>query len=141
MTKEPAWVSVDDAISLNKVIVAATGEPHGVLGRGMVDTGLARPKFQFHYGGETHISRLAAHMIYGVGKNHGFQQGNQRTAWACARYFIHLNGYDVRQSVDAEINNGWQLKLAKLVEALMSDDSVFDELVLSIGVMLVPVGR
>ena len=36
---------------------------------------------------------LAAAYAYGLAKNHGFADGNKRTAWVLARLFLADNGY------------------------------------------------
>jgi len=39
---------------------------------------------------------LAAAYLYGLARNHGFSDGNKRTAWVVARLFLADNGYRLR---------------------------------------------
>lgn len=38
---------------------------------------------------------LAVTLLVGIGRNHPFVQGNKRSAFAAAEYFLSLNGYDL----------------------------------------------
>ena len=39
---------------------------------------------------------LAAAYAYGLARNHGFSDGNKRTAWVVARVFLADNGHRLR---------------------------------------------
>jgi death-on-curing protein len=39
---------------------------------------------------------LAAAYAWGIARNHGFSDGNKRTAWVVARLFLADNGYMLR---------------------------------------------
>ncbi len=43
--------------------------------------------------GERDVVRLATTLLYGVAKNHAFEQGNKRTATVAALVFLEVNGY------------------------------------------------
>ncbi|MEI9905637.1 MAG: type II toxin-antitoxin system death-on-curing family toxin [Asticcacaulis sp.] len=53
---------------------------------------LARPQNLAAYGNPD-VAALAAAYAYGLAKNHGFVDGNKRTAWIAARLFLADNGY------------------------------------------------
>jgi death-on-curing protein len=137
VSDEPVWVAAEHAIHFNKRAVGATGEPHFVRDMGSVEAGIDRARNQFAYG-ETDVAVLAAHMIYGVGKAHGFGQGNKRTAWAAARYFLALNGYTLLYDRDFQNAEAAKLFVAKAVEQLMDDKISFDEVVAIVRDRLVP---
>ena len=63
----------------------------GVRDRGMVESALARPANLARYGSPD-AAELAAAYAYGIAKNHGFLDGNKRTAWVTARLFLADNG-------------------------------------------------
>ena len=50
-----------------------------------------RPVNLAHYG-EPDAADLAASYAFGLAKNHGFVDGNKRTAWVVARLFLADNG-------------------------------------------------
>ena len=44
------------------------------------------------------MARLAASYVYGISRNHGFADGNKRTALVTADLFPMLNGYELSSS-------------------------------------------
>jgi death on curing protein len=89
---EPSWLGVDFAIKANKRAVGQTGEPHSLLYPNLLESGLARPQHRFAYGEEDPVV-LAVALLFGIARNHPFEQGNKRTALACALRFLENNGY------------------------------------------------
>ena len=63
----------------------------GIRDRGMVESALARPANLARYG-NADAADLAAAYAWGIAKNHGFLDGNKRTAWVTARLFLADNG-------------------------------------------------
>ncbi len=62
--------------------------------RGAVLSALARPRNLFAYDDCVAIAQLAAAYIFGIAKNHGFADGNKRTALVVGDVFLMLNGYE-----------------------------------------------
>lgn len=94
MPSEPTWLPADLVISFNELAVAETGEPHVLRDDGALDNALAKPVNYWAYG-ETDAVVLAVALLVGIARNHPFLQGNKRTAFGAAEYFLHLNGYDL----------------------------------------------
>lgn len=115
MSVEPLWVTADEAIALNQVIVQATGETHLVRDQGALEGALTRPVNYFHYHEVDDVAALAAQLVLAIGKAHAFEQGNKRTAWAAGRLFIRNNGYHLK------IENMPQTTVAEIVELMMVD--------------------
>jgi death on curing protein len=65
----------------------------GVRDLGLVQSALARPQNLAHYG-KPDVVTLAAAYVYGLAKNHGFVDGNKRTAYVTALVFLLDNGFD-----------------------------------------------
>jgi len=63
----------------------------------MVDSALARPRNLLAYG-EPDAAGVAAAYGFGLCNNHGFLDGNKRTAYVVAETFLDLNGYAVTAS-------------------------------------------
>ena len=63
----------------------------GVRDLGAIESALARPLNLAGYGAPD-AAALAAAYAYGLAKNHGFLDGNKRTAWVVARLFLADNG-------------------------------------------------
>jgi len=94
LASEPTWLPADLIVSFNEGIVAETGEPHVLRDVGALENALAKPVNYWSYG-ETDAVILAIALLVGIGRNHPFLQGNKRTAFEAADYFLHLNGYDL----------------------------------------------
>ena len=62
----------------------------GVSNAGLLQSALARPLHARHYEQADGI-RQAAYLFHGLLMNHGFSQGNKRTAWLSLRWFLRRN--------------------------------------------------
>ncbi len=58
---------------------------------GAIDSAVARPRNLAAYGAPD-VADLAAAYLWGLARNHGFTDGNKRTAWVVARLFLADNG-------------------------------------------------
>ena len=67
------------------------GSP-GVRDEGLIESALARPRNLFAYE-EADVARLAAAYAFGLGRNHGFLDGNKRIAFQTMYVFLGLNGW------------------------------------------------
>ena len=67
----------------------------GVRDAGLIESALARPRNLVAYGKPDAADPAAAY-AYGLARNHGFADGNKRTAWVAARLFLADNGYTLR---------------------------------------------
>ena len=63
--------------------------------KGDVESALARPQNLDVYAGAD-AAALAAAYAYELARNHGFEDGNKRTAWVVARLFLADNGYRLK---------------------------------------------
>ena len=100
--KEPVWLPIEAVIETNKDLVADTGEPFFLRDRGLLESALDSPKNSFFYNesGEIDIVDLATKLLLAIARNHAFEQGNKRTAFASALMFLELNGYRVDELAD-----------------------------------------
>ena len=71
--------------------IAEHGGLGGVRDLGLVESALARPENLDAYG-DPDAADLAAAYLFGLANNHGFADGNKRTAWVAARLFLMDNG-------------------------------------------------
>ncbi|UWU20154.1 type II toxin-antitoxin system death-on-curing family toxin [Rhizobium sp. CB3060] len=141
MSNEPVWVTAEHVVHFNKRAVEKTGEPHLARDMGAIEAGIDRARNRFAYEGQTDLAVLAAHLIYGIGKAHGFEQGNKRTAWAAARYFLALNGYTLEYDRDPNKVEAAKLHVAVAVEQLMEDKISFDDVVNMITIRMVSIPK
>ena len=78
---------------LNAEAVRRTGEPYGLRDEGLLASAVAAPTNHFFYEGEEDVVVLAAVLIAAIARNHPFQQGNKRTAFAAGVAFLDINGF------------------------------------------------
>ena len=64
----------------------------GIRDPGAVESALAPPVTLARHG-DPDAAELAAAYAWGPARNHGFLDGNKRTAWVVARLFLADNGY------------------------------------------------
>ncbi len=90
-----SWVAADVVFAVHDRQLAEHGGLDGLRDRGAVESALAKPRNLAAYG-TPDAAELAAAYAYGLARNHGFADGNNRTAWVVARLFLALNGYRLR---------------------------------------------
>ena len=88
---EPVWLTREIVDALHDRRIAQHGGLPGVANDHLVESALARPQNLYAYvGGD--LPRLAAAYAYGLAKNHGYRDGNKRTAFISCYTFLGLNG-------------------------------------------------
>ncbi len=86
------WVDVSVVLAIHDRQLAEHGGADGIRDPRLVESALARPVNLAPYG-EPDAAELAAACAWGLARNHGFIDGNKRTAWVVARLFLADNGY------------------------------------------------
>ena len=89
------WIDPKAIQAVHEYQLAEHGGLDGLRDGGLIESALARPQNLAAYG-EPDAVDLAAAYAYGLAKNHGFSDGNKRTAWVAARLFLADNGYALR---------------------------------------------
>lgn len=89
------WVEASVVRAIHDRQLAEHGGLPGVRDESAIESALARPRNLAAYG-EPDEAALAAAYAYGLACNHGFCDGNKRTAWVAARLFLADNGYRLR---------------------------------------------
>ena len=93
--KDFVWLLDEVVLALHDEQLAEHGGPAGVRDLGAVQSALARPRNLAGYEDCEDIAQLAAAHAYGIARNHGFADGNKRTALVAADLFLMLNGYEL----------------------------------------------
>ena len=79
---------------IHNAAIRRYGGSDGVRDAGLVESALARPRASFgDYEAYPDLYSKAAVLIEGLIKNHGFVDGNKRTASATTAVFLQKNGY------------------------------------------------
>ena len=89
-------VDYSDLIYLHDQILKESGGLVGIRDSGALHSALARPD-QTAFEKETYVSifEKTAALLDSIANNHGFIDGNKRTAMAAASLFLYLNGYNI----------------------------------------------
>lgn len=92
------WVLDEVVLAVHDEQLAAHGGLAGIRDRGAVESALARPRNLTAYEACDDVARLAVAYAFGIARNHGFADGNKRTALVTADLFLMLNGYELVSS-------------------------------------------
>ncbi|MEP6832294.1 MAG: type II toxin-antitoxin system death-on-curing family toxin [Gemmatimonas sp.] len=120
MSEEPVWLSRAVVDLIHEDQRRLYGGNVGVLNDGGVESAISRARNRFEYTGAD-LFECAASYIFGLAKNHGYQDANKRTAFATGLTFLRVNG--VR--VDAVSIEAIQLMLDVATD--VADESVIAE--------------
>ena len=88
------YISLREVLLIHNAAIRRYGGSDGVRDAGLVESALARPRASFgDYEAYPDLYSKAAVLIEGLIKNHGFVDGNKRTASATTAVFLQKNGY------------------------------------------------
>lgn len=88
------WVAAGVVYAIHDRQLAEHGGKEGIRDQGAVESALARPLNKSLYQ-DADAAGLAAAYARGLARNHGFNDGNKRTAWVAARVFLADNGKSI----------------------------------------------
>ena len=94
-TSDPwRWIDAQIVLAIHDRQLAEHGGADGIRDIGAIESALARPANLAEYANPD-AAELAGAYIWGLAKNHGFIDGNKRSAWVTARVFLADNGLDL----------------------------------------------
>jgi death on curing protein len=100
---ESRWVSRVIANAMHAEIVRTLGGLHGIRDKGLIESALDRPRNLFAYSPTADLADLAAAYGFGLTKNHGYVDGNKRTAFQVMFVFLDLNGFTIVAPDEADV--------------------------------------
>ncbi len=92
--KHRRWIADEVIYAIHDRQIAEHGGLEGIRDRGVIESALAKPRNLAAYGAPD-MAELAAAYAFALVRNHGFADGNKRTAWIAARLFVADNGYSM----------------------------------------------
>jgi death-on-curing protein len=96
---EPIWLSRTAVDLIHEDQRRQYGGNVGVLNEGGIESALSLASNRFSYTGAD-LFECAACYVFGLAKNHGYQDANKRTAYMSGWTFLRLNGWFVRATPD-----------------------------------------
>jgi death-on-curing protein len=103
---DPRWLSRTIVDAIHDDQLQQHGGLPGVRDEGAVESALARPRHLWTYGEEEPLdaARLAAAYGGGIARNHGYRDGNKRTAFMAMYVFLKLNGNRIEADQPAVVD-------------------------------------
>jgi len=117
--KEFVWILDEAVLAIHDEQLAEHGGLSGIRDLGAVESALARPRNLASYEQCEDLARLAAAYAYGIARNHGFSDGNKRTALVTMDLFLMLNGYELESSPAENV-----LTILGVADGTLSEDDL-----------------
>jgi len=87
------WIGLDTVLAIHDFQINEHGGAPGIIDIGLIESALDSPKNLLSNGKPDFID-LAAAYGFALTKNHGFTDGNKRTAYVVTRLFLRLHDMD-----------------------------------------------
>ena len=87
------WIELKTVLAIHDMQIQDHGGVPGIRDLGLIESVLARPQNLSLHADPT-VTDLAAEYAFGIAKNHGFVDGNKRTAYVVTRLFLKLHSWD-----------------------------------------------
>ncbi|MBV8428492.1 MAG: type II toxin-antitoxin system death-on-curing family toxin [Hyphomicrobiales bacterium] len=106
-------------VFLHDHALAQHGGLPGIRDENLLRSALDRPRHLAHYRPGSDIFAFAAAYAFGISRNHSFNDGNKRTAWAVCVTFLRLHEIEI----DARVSNETRvLAMLSLAEGTLSEE-------------------
>ena len=117
---DPIFLTVQQVLRIHAEQIAEHGGAAGIANMGYIESAVAQASATFD-GSFLHcdIYQMAAVYLFFLAKNHGFIEGNKRTAAATAAIFLEINGYDF----DADEDEFADLTLGIVEDKIRREDA------------------
>jgi death-on-curing protein len=89
------WIDRVVVVAIHDVQIAEHGGRPGIRDMGLIESALDSPKNLANHE-SADVFDLAARYGWGLARNHGFIDGNKRTAYVTTRLFLRINGWDFK---------------------------------------------
>ncbi len=96
------WIDLKTVLAIHDMQIRDHGGAPGIRDLGLIESALTRPQNLLLYG-DPAVTDLAAEYAFGIAKNHGFVDGNKRTAYVVTRLFLRLHRWDFKASPEKRV--------------------------------------
>jgi death-on-curing protein len=114
-------VTLDDVKEGHHNALKAGGMP-GIRDEGLIEAAIGRPYTGYY----KTIHRKAAALVHSLAKNHGFVDGNKRTALFALDLLLKRSGYELRANDVAQLNRDVERMILDVVEDRLEDRELVD---------------
>jgi death-on-curing protein len=88
------YLEVDEVEGLHIRLLELHGGVPGVKSQSLLESAVNRPRFKAHYEGADLVAQ-AGSLMFGLAKNHAFNDGNKRIAVVATDVFLQENGWEI----------------------------------------------
>lgn len=124
-------MKLDEVLAAHDVALTFGGL-RGIRDLGAIEAAIARPYCGYYRS----IAKKAAALVQSLASNHGFIDGNKRTALLMMNLLVWRSGYLLRGRDEQQINTDAEAMILALVEHQIN----FDDVVVWLEQRIVPVG-
>lgn len=124
-------VRLEEAIVAHSFAVSQFGGLHGIRDRGAIEAAVARPYLGYYRS----LAKKGAALVQSLACNHGFIDGNKRTALFMLNLLITRSGYRLHADSEGQLNTDVEQMILSLVDHTMT----FDEAVAWLDERIVPI--
>ncbi len=113
--KEIRFLTTEQVLEIHREMIERYGGDPGVRDVGLIESAVMMPQQTF--GGRLlhpTVGAMAAAYLFHLCGNHGFSDGNKRTALAAALVFLDANGYRLELSGEDLERVTWDVAAGKL---------------------------
>ena len=115
------WILPETVLAIHDRQIADHGGMPGIRDRGLIESAVNRPQTIALYEDRFDIVNLAAAYGFALVQNHGFYDGNKRTAYTVTRLFLELNGYRLTASPTERVIMFSKCAKGELTESDLAD--------------------
>lgn len=116
---EPRWITYEEVCETQLEQLDRFGGIYGIKDGGLIESAVYNPVNAYLYEGETDVLTLAIRLGVAIARNHGFNDGNKRTAAVSLLAFLRANGFDLDMPDDT--------LLGRMLEAVLCEDMTEEE--------------
>ncbi len=84
------FLDFEQVVLINRIVIEKWGGLSGIRDKNLIESSIENPKNLFFYQ-NADVYKLASSYAISIIKNHGFLDGNKRTAFASMNAFLELN--------------------------------------------------
>ena len=121
---EPWWLFPETVITINKEVVKDTGEPFFLRDPGLLESAVFKAFNRFRYDRVNDVVSLATTLLFGIARNHPFEQGNKRTGLLAAVAFLEINGYEIEPEAQLTLASS----IIQVIEGSLTEEQFADML-------------
>lgn len=104
------YLALEDVLAVHRAVTGSSS----ARDVGLLSSAVARPQASV-FGEDAYptVWEKAAALLHSLARNHGFVDGNKRTAWVAAMTFLALNGHELDPGFDQEAAEELVLSVAQ----------------------------